>query len=139
VANKAAEEQPFYYKYDGKKWLESSNEGYEAAEKALPAELRLYSLMLTEADFANDMKWEHVQSALSSAVSMCFLKRTEVTRLNQEALDFVNSQSPAGGEQLCLETLHFTPLQVMFMLSQFRVVPRSPLWETERVQLQKEN
>jgi len=134
VANKEPEEHPFYYEYTGAKWMDTGHEGYEAAERALPAELRIFSLMLTEADFGSDMRWEQVQHALNCAVSMCFLTRSEVVRLNREASAFVTSHG-ADGQNLILETLHFTPLQVMFMLSEFRVVPASPLWASERLQL----
>jgi len=142
--DKKCQDGLYYYAFEDGEWGQlPMKEDYYSASARLSPELRLYTHLLAEADFGEDLSWSKVQMVMEDAekvglltgeehleynicVEKSMMKALESsTECEAEASDYSLRQSRIS--QL-LPKARFSPLQVMASLTDFGIVPPHPLW-----------
>jgi len=136
----------FYYDYNyhapADTWAWSAlpeREHFYKAMGLLPPALRLYSLLLAEADFGENLLWSQVQMVMEDAKKMGLITSeehlefnlcTEKTMMRELENLRVRADYEKKKEILkdMVEQAHFSPVQVMQRLTSYYIVPEHPLW-----------
>jgi len=140
---------PYFYQYVDGEWdtLEDS-QAYNTAYAELSKDLRIYGLLLAEANFGPAIEHSRLQAVLEDCIHLGLLSMEDVLeyRVNLEnamiaALD-LNEYATDGDEPFDMNILKervatmmpditFAPLQIMRQMATFGVLKDHPLWVDE--------
>lgn len=129
----------YYYAYESLQWnkLGDSKEFDQAVETLAP-ELRIYAVLLKEADFGTKLSWKKIVAALENAVGMDFIKQESSIRYQEYMRHFIIMTLREDGikadDKTANEYLHsveLSPPAVMSGLTELRIVRENPLWADE--------
>jgi len=134
----------YYYCYRAGFWsgLPEREEFYQALV-LLPAELRLYALLLAEANFGERLKWEQIQMVMEDAQQMglltveehleynlslekAMLRELEKTHFGKDVVSDYDKKKEMLTD--LLKEARFTPLEVMGTMSAYGIMPPHPMW-----------
>jgi len=135
------EEACFYTWADGA-WKADQQlcDDFTEARAALPAEIRILCILLTEGNFGDVLTWAQIKSAMTKAVSEYILTAEDSLKyiMHKQQQIFVQSRSrmsmaetplsPRRFEEHLLEKVRYSPLEVMYQLMQMGFVATHPLW-----------
>jgi len=134
----------FYYCYRAKAWTAvATRDEFCQALMLLPHELRLYSLLLAEADFGESLRWPQIQLVMEDAEKMGLVTKEESLEFSiylekviarglekkqlrkDRAADFEKRKDLLA---TLMPEASFSPIEVMQTLSACGIMPVHPLW-----------